>query len=94
MREFTVGNYLATRLEQISLKHYFVVPGDYNLVLLDRLLENKNLKQIGCTNELNAAYAAEAYARVNGCGAIVTTMNVGASRRLTASPALTPRGYP
>lgn len=35
---YTVGNYLATRLEQMGLKHYFVVPGDYNLVLLDQLL--------------------------------------------------------
>jgi pyruvate decarboxylase len=35
MPEFTVGNYLATRLEQVGLKHYFVVPGDFNLVLLD-----------------------------------------------------------
>jgi pyruvate decarboxylase len=77
MPEFTIGNYLATRLEQIGIRHYFMVPGDYNLVLLDQLLANKNLEQIGCCNELNASYAAEAYARVNGCGAVVTTMNVG-----------------
>ncbi len=55
-----------------------MVPGDYNLVLLDELLSNKNLEQIGCRNELNAAYAAEGYARVNGCGAVITTFNVGA----------------
>ena len=36
MPEFTIGNYLATRLEQIGIKHYFMVPGDYNLVLLDQ----------------------------------------------------------
>jgi TPP-dependent 2-oxoacid decarboxylase len=77
MSEFTIGNYLATRLEQIGIKHYFMVPGDYNLILLDQLLANKNMEQIGCCNELNASYAAEAYARVNGCGAVVTTMNVG-----------------
>src|SRR5271155_6196374 len=78
MADFTVGQYLATRFEQIGLKHYFMVPGDYNLVLLDELLSNKNVQQIGCCNELNAAYAAEAYARVNGCAAVVTTFNVGA----------------
>jgi pyruvate decarboxylase len=77
MPEFTIGNYLATRLEQIGLKHYFMVPGDYNLIMLDQLLANKNMEQIGCCNELNASYAAEGYARVNGCGAVVTTMNVG-----------------
>ena len=74
----TVGKYLATRLEQIGLKHYFTVPGDYNLVLLDELLSNTNVEQIGCTNELNAAYAADGYARVNGCGAVIATFNVGA----------------
>jgi pyruvate decarboxylase/indolepyruvate decarboxylase len=78
MSNFTVGKYLAARFEQIGLKHYFMVPGDYNLVLLDELLENENLEQIGCCNELNAAYAAEGYARVNGAGAVLTTFNVGA----------------
>jgi pyruvate decarboxylase len=77
MPGFTIGNYLATRLEQIGLKHYFVVPGDYNLVLLDQLLANENMQLINCCNELNASYAAEGYARVNGCGAVFTTMNVG-----------------
>ena len=78
MADFTVGKYLAARLEQIGLKHYFMVPGDYNLVLLDELLTNENLQQIGCCNELNAAYAAEGYARANGAGAVFTTYNVGA----------------
>jgi TPP-dependent 2-oxoacid decarboxylase len=55
-----------------------MVPGDYNLVLLDELLSNENLTQIGCCNELNAAYAAEGYARANGAGAVLTTYNVGA----------------
>src|SRR6188472_2165114 len=76
MPNFTVGKYLATRLEQIGLKHYFMVPGDYNLVLLDELLENENIEQIGCCNELNAAYAAEGYARVNGAGAYAERLPV------------------
>jgi pyruvate decarboxylase len=71
--KLTIGNYLGTRFEQIGLKHCFMVPGDYNLVLLGQLLQNKNILQIGCCNELNAAYAAEGYARANGCGAVVTT---------------------
>jgi pyruvate decarboxylase len=74
---FTVGKYLAARLEHMGLKHYFVVPGDYNLTLLDQLLANKNMQQIGCCNELEAAYAAEGYARANGAGALVVTFNVG-----------------
>jgi TPP-dependent 2-oxoacid decarboxylase len=34
----TIGSYLATRLEQIGLKHHFAVAGDYNLALLNQLL--------------------------------------------------------
>ncbi len=55
----TVGTYLAARLEQIGLRHYFAVPGDYNLVLLDELLKNQQLQMISCCNELNAGYAAD-----------------------------------
>jgi pyruvate decarboxylase len=55
---YTVGNYLAKRLEHIGVEHYFMVPGDYSLMLLDQLLWNKNLQEIACCNELNAAYAA------------------------------------
>ncbi len=76
--DYTVGSYLAKRLEQMGIEHYFVVPGDFNLMLLDELLKNQNLKQIGCCNELNASYAAEGYARIKGAGAIVITFNVGA----------------
>lgn len=65
-QKFMIGNYLGTRFEQIGLKHYyFMVPGDYNLVLLDQLLQNKTQSAEYSWNELNAAYAAEGYARAN-----------------------------
>ena len=81
----TVGSYLADRLEEIGLKHYFAVPGDYNLVLLDRILENKNLKMISCCNELNAGYAADGYARATGgASAVFVTYSVGGLSLLNA----------
>src|SRR5277367_1751821 len=52
----TVGTYLATRLEQAGVRDYFVVPGDFNLILLDQILANPRLRMIGCCNELNAGY--------------------------------------
>src|SRR5258708_12938539 len=76
MSTYTVGNYLATRFEQMGLKHYFMVPGDYNLVLLDQLLWNKHVQQIGCCNELNAADAAEGYAPGNGTLTVVAPFNI------------------
>jgi TPP-dependent 2-oxoacid decarboxylase len=54
------------------------VPGDYNLVLLDKLLLNKDMQQVNCANELNCAFAAEGYARANGAAACVVTFSVGA----------------
>ena len=78
MEQTTIGKYLASRLEEIGLKYYFTVPGDYNLTLLDELISNKNMQYVGNCNELNAAYAAEGYARANGAGAMITTFNVGA----------------
>ena len=75
---YTVGGYLAARLSQIGLKHHFAVAGDFNLVLLDQLLTNKNLQQIYCSNELNCGYSAEGYARAQGAAAAVVTFSVGA----------------
>jgi len=80
----SIGEYLAKRLEEIGVKHYFAVPGDYNLILLDKLIKNKNIELIGCCNELNAGYAADGYARATGIGVIVTTFTVGALSALNA----------
>ena len=81
----TVGTYLAARLEQIGLRHYFAVPGDYNLVLLDELSKNPRLKMISCCNELNAGYAADGYARATGgAAAVVVTFSVGGLSVLNA----------
>lgn len=75
---FTVGDYLAQRLAQVGVGSYFVVPGDYNLILLDKLQKNPQLREIGCANELNCSLAAEGYARANGVAACVVTYSVGA----------------
>lgn len=73
MAVFPVGDYLAERLSQIGIVHHPVVPGDYNLILLDKLQAHPKLQEIGCTNELNCSLAAEGYARANGVAACVVT---------------------
>lgn len=77
-RTVTVGQYLARRLKQLGVDHLFGLPGDFNLSLLDEMLRDDELAWVGSTNELNAAYTADAYARVRrGHGALVTTYGVG-----------------
>ncbi|MEQ9618754.1 MAG: thiamine pyrophosphate-binding protein [Deltaproteobacteria bacterium] len=82
--QVSIGSYLASRLEEAGVRHYFAVPGDYNLALLDELLKNPRLKMIGCCNELNAGYAADGYARANGIAAQVVTFSVGGLSALNA----------
>ncbi len=81
---YTVGSYLAARLAGLGLEHHFVVAGDFNLVLLDQLLTNKELQQVCCCNELNCGYAAEGYARARGAAAAVMTFSVGGLSAINA----------
>lgn len=71
------AEYLVKRLEELGINDYFGVPGDYNFEILYAIENNPNTNWIGCTNELNAGYAADGYARHKGYGAIVTTFGVG-----------------
>ncbi|KAI1810805.1 pyruvate decarboxylase [Poronia punctata] len=71
-----VAEYLFTRLHQIGIRSIHGLPGDFNLAALD-YIPKVGLQWVGNCNELNAAYAADGYARVNGMGAIVTTFGVG-----------------
>ncbi|GAA4266864.1 alpha-keto acid decarboxylase family protein [Frondihabitans peucedani] len=82
MNEFadvvSVGQYLAHRLVELGGPHVFGLPGDFNLTLLDEMLTVDGIDWVGNTNELNAAYAADAYARTTrGVAALVTTYGVG-----------------
>jgi indolepyruvate decarboxylase len=73
-----IGDFLLRRLEEAGVRHLFGVPGDYNLDLLQQLQDTGTLKWIGTTGELNASYAADGYARLNGLGALLVTNGVGA----------------
>jgi indolepyruvate decarboxylase len=72
-----IGDFLLRRLEEAGVRHLFGVPGDYNLALLQQLEDSGTLKWIGTCNELNASYAADGYARLNGLGALLVTNGVG-----------------
>ena len=71
-----LGQYLIARLKQIGVRHVFGVPGDYVLPFCKQI-EESSLELINTCNELNGGYAADAYARINGVGCLVTTYAVG-----------------
>ncbi|KAL3460169.1 pyruvate decarboxylase [Aspergillus heterothallicus] len=71
-----LAEYLFVRLQQLGLDTIHGVPGDYNLSALD-YIEPLGLQWAGNSNELNAGYAADGYARVKGIGALITTSGVG-----------------
>lgn len=75
--EYNVGCYLLQRLVEIGCGHLFGVPGDYNLRFLDDVMAQEGLEWVGCANELNAAYAADGYARCRRIAAVLTTYGVG-----------------
>lgn len=81
--ETSVGNLLVTRLKQAGLQHVFGVPGDYVLTFIDRIIAG-GLEFVGTCNELNAGYAADAYARINGIGCICVTWGVGGFSAMNA----------
>ncbi|CBF76546.1 pyruvate decarboxylase pdcA [Aspergillus nidulans FGSC A4] len=71
-----IAEYLFRRLHEVGIRSVHGVPGDYNLAALD-YLPKCGLHWVGNCNELNAGYAADGYARVNGIAALVTTFGVG-----------------
>lgn len=74
---YSVADYLLDRLAECGITHLFGVPGDYNLRFLDNVPAHRQVSWVGCANELNAAYAADGYARCLGAGALLTTFGVG-----------------
>ncbi len=79
----TVSTYLLQRLKEIGVGHLFGVPGDYVLDFLDQVVASP-ISWVGTCNELNAGYAADGYARLNGVGAAVVTYGVGGFSILNA----------
>jgi indolepyruvate decarboxylase len=75
--KMSIGNFLLRRLQEVGIRHVFGVPGDYNLELMQQLEDRGEPAWIGNCNELNASYATDAYARINGIGALIVTHGVG-----------------
>jgi indolepyruvate decarboxylase len=73
----TVIQHVLDRLRSIGVSDVFGVPGDYAFPVNDAICDHPDVRWIGCSNELNAAYAADGYARIKGVAALCTTYGVG-----------------
>jgi indolepyruvate decarboxylase len=73
----TVADYIVRRLAREGITDCFGVAGDFAFKLDDAIARSEVIRWIGCSNELDAAYAADGYARVRGCSMLCTTYAVG-----------------
>jgi indolepyruvate decarboxylase len=72
----SIGQYLIQRLQECGVRDIFGIPGDYVLGFCAQL-EKSPIRFVGCTREDCAGFAADAYARINGIGAVCVTYCVG-----------------
>src|SRR5262249_23637218 len=72
----SIGQYLIQQLTAHGVRHVFGIPGDYVLGFYD-LLERSRLQIVNTCDEQGAGFAADAYARVRGLGAVCVTYCVG-----------------
>jgi indolepyruvate decarboxylase len=72
----SISQYLIRRLQDYGIGHIFGIPGDYILSFYHDL-EESPIEVIGCTREDCAGFAADAYARTHGMGAVCVTYCVG-----------------
>jgi TPP-dependent 2-oxoacid decarboxylase len=79
----TIGSFLLERLHGLGLRHIFGIPGDYILSLC-QLIEESPIQLVGTTREDCAGFAADAYARINGIGAVCVTYCVGGLNTVNA----------
>lgn len=83
----TVATYLLSRLSELGIKRIFKVRGDYNLAMLEAVRPHRDIEWIDSANELDATYAADQYARVNGFGALMTPSGVGETSAISVRTA-------
>jgi indolepyruvate decarboxylase len=83
--EHTISSYLIQKLYECGVNHVFGIPGDYILGFYNQLLHSNKLKIINTCDELAAAFAADAYARVKGFGALCITYCVGGLKVVNAT---------
>lgn len=82
-KEITISEYLIQSLKNAGIEHIFGIPGDYVIKFFSEL-ENSSIETVGTCSEQGAAFAADAYARLNGISALCVTYCVGGLNTVNA----------
>ncbi len=77
MKHQTVAEYVVERLAKLGITDCFGLPGDFAFPFDNAIASSESIQWLGCANELNAAYAADGYARIRGASMLSTTYAVG-----------------
>lgn len=79
-----LADYVISYLEQLNVKHMFMLPGGGAMHLNDSLGKSEKIQYVVCLHEQACAIAAEAYARVtNKPGLLMVTTGPGGTNAIT-----------
>ena len=73
----TLGKFLINELGDAGADHIFGIPGDYTLNFINEVENDTDMTYVGISREDSVGYAADAYARMKGCGVACVTYSVG-----------------
>ena len=82
--DLTIARHLTLRLREFGVTEGFGIVGDYVLKFVDAL-DKEGFQVLNTTDEQGAGFAADAYARVRGFGAVVCTYGVGGLKLANAT---------
>ena len=81
---YSVAHMLVDELRIRNVAHVFGIPGDYALGLF-HVIEESPLALINTCDEQGAGFAADAYARIRGLGAVLVTYGVGGLKLINST---------
>lgn len=82
--EYSVSDYLIERIHDEGVRHIFGIPGDYVLSFYNKLSKGP-IQVINTCDEQGAGFAADAYARIKGLGAVCVTYAVGSLKLINST---------
>jgi indolepyruvate decarboxylase len=82
MKNPSLVDYVINRLADLGIEHVFGVRGDGAFHIEDAVERSDRVTWVGSSNDLNAAYAADGYARIRGAAILSTTSVAGEASAL------------